>query len=125
MGIHNVRIKEGDEWKAAFITNKGLFEPTVMFFGLRNSPATFQAMMDDYFRDMINEGWITIYMDDILIHAKMKQDLEKRTKMSTPTIKGTQSLSKTRKNASSNVQKWNSVTPCHKPFAQNTCFAHV
>ena len=51
-----------------------------MFFGLRNSPATFQAMMDDYFRDMINKGWITIYMDDILIHAKMKKDLEDRTK---------------------------------------------
>jgi hypothetical protein len=79
-GYNNVRIKEGDEWKAAFITNKGLFEPTVMFFGLRNSPATFQAMMDDYFRDMIDEGWIAIYMDDILIHAKTKEDLEKRTK---------------------------------------------
>ena len=51
-----------------------------MFFGLQNSPATFQAMMDDYFRDMINEGWITIYMDDILIHAKMKKDLKDRTK---------------------------------------------
>ena len=61
-GYNNVHIKEGDEWKAAFITNKGLFEPTVMFFGLRNSPATFQAMMDDYFRDMIDEGWIAIYM---------------------------------------------------------------
>ena len=47
-GYNNVRIKEGDEWKAAFITNRGLFEPTVMFFGLWNSPATFQAMMDDY-----------------------------------------------------------------------------
>jgi hypothetical protein len=46
-GYNNIRIKEGDEWKAAFITNKGLFELTVMFFGLRNSPATFQAMMDD------------------------------------------------------------------------------
>jgi hypothetical protein len=79
-GYNNVRIKEGDEWKAAFITNKGLFEPTVMFFGLRNSPATFQAMMDDYFRDMIDEGWIAIYMDDILIHAKTKEDLENRTK---------------------------------------------
>jgi hypothetical protein len=33
-GYNNVRIKERDEWKAAFITNKGLFEPTVMFFGL-------------------------------------------------------------------------------------------
>jgi NDP-sugar pyrophosphorylase family protein len=51
-----------------------------MFFGLRNSPATFQAMMDNYFSDMIDEGWIAIYMDDILIHARTKEDLEKRTK---------------------------------------------
>jgi hypothetical protein len=79
-GYNNVGIKEGDEWKAAFITKKGLFGPTVMFFGLQNSPATFQAMMDDYFRDMIDEGWIAIYMDDILIHARTKEDLEKRTK---------------------------------------------
>ena len=35
-----------------------------MFFGLQNSPATFQAMMDDYFREYIDEGWIVIYMDD-------------------------------------------------------------
>jgi len=79
-GYNNVCIKEGYEWKAAFITNRGLFEPTVMFFGLRNSPATFQAMMDDYFRDMIDDGWIVIYMDDILIHACTKEDLEERTK---------------------------------------------
>jgi hypothetical protein len=39
-GFNNVRIREGDEWKAAFITNEGLFELTVMFFGLTNSPAT-------------------------------------------------------------------------------------
>jgi hypothetical protein len=45
-GYNNVRIKKGDEWKAAFKTNRGLFEPTVMFFGLTNSPATFQTMMD-------------------------------------------------------------------------------
>ena len=41
---------------------------------------TFQAMMDSYFRDMIDEGWIAIYMDDILMHAKMKKELEDRTK---------------------------------------------
>ena len=40
-GYHNIWIKEGDEWKAAFKTNRGLFEPTVMFFRLCNSPATF------------------------------------------------------------------------------------
>jgi len=52
-GYENVRIKEGDEWKVAFITNRGLFEPCVMFFGLTNSPATFQSMMNDLFRDLI------------------------------------------------------------------------
>ena len=77
-GYNNVRIKEGDEWKAAFITNRGLFEPTVMFFRLRNSPVTFQAMMDDYFREYIDEGWIVIYMDDILIHAQNKEDLQEK-----------------------------------------------
>ena len=45
-GFNNVQMKEGDEWKAVFRTNRGLFEPLVMFFGLCNSPATFQTMMD-------------------------------------------------------------------------------
>jgi len=48
-----VRIKEGNKWKAAFITNKGLYKPMVMFFGLTNSPATFQAMMNTIFEDEI------------------------------------------------------------------------
>jgi len=46
---NNVRIKEGDEWKAAFLTNKGLFKPQVMYFGLCNSPETFQRMMNSIF----------------------------------------------------------------------------
>ena len=46
---NNVRIKEGNEWKAAFLTNKGLFEPQVMYFGLYNSPGTFQRMMNSIF----------------------------------------------------------------------------
>ncbi|SJL14660.1 uncharacterized protein ARMOST_18125 [Armillaria ostoyae] len=69
-GYNNVRIKEGDEHKAAFRTNRGLFEPTVMFFGLTNSPATFQWMMNDIFKDLISEGKVTIYLDDILIFTK-------------------------------------------------------
>src|SRR5271155_1081317 len=41
-----------------------------MFFGLCNSPATFQKMMDEIFRDMKNERWLIIYMDDIFIFTK-------------------------------------------------------
>jgi hypothetical protein len=79
-GYNNVRIHKGDEWKAAFKTNNGLYEPTVMFFGLCNSPATFQAMMDSIFEDEVHEGWIIIYMDDILIFSKTKRTLEEQTK---------------------------------------------
>lgn len=61
-GYNNVRIKEGDEWKAAFKTNRGLFEPLVMFFGLCNSPSTFQNMMNDIFAIELQEGWILIYI---------------------------------------------------------------
>jgi len=66
-GYNNVRIRDGDQWKAAFITNEGLFEPTVMFFGLTNSPATFQMMMNAIFEEELREGWLIIYMDDMLI----------------------------------------------------------
>ena len=66
-GYNNICIKEGDEYKVAFITNQGLFEPTVMFFGLMNSPATFQTMMNAIFTPKIAEGWLIVYMDDILI----------------------------------------------------------
>jgi hypothetical protein len=55
-GYNNVRIREGDEWKATFCTNMGLFEPLVMYFGLTNSPATFQTMMNEIFQDLITEG---------------------------------------------------------------------
>ena len=64
-----MRIKEGDQWKAAFITNQGLYEPNVMFFGLTNSPATFQTMMNTIFTEEVREGWLTVYMDDMLIHT--------------------------------------------------------
>ena len=73
-GYNNICIKEGNEHKAAFITNQGLSEPTVMFFGLTNSPTTFQTMMNVIFAKEIAEGWLIIYMDDIL--AATKDDLE-------------------------------------------------
>ena len=69
-GYNNVRIKEGDEWKAAFRTNRGLFEPLVIFFGLTNSPATFQTIMNDLFKDLIDEDVVIVYIDNILIFTE-------------------------------------------------------
>ena len=69
-GYNNIHIKEGDEYKVAFITNQGLFEPTVMFFGLTNSPVTFQTMMNTIFTKEIAKGWLIVYMDDILVATK-------------------------------------------------------
>jgi hypothetical protein len=67
---NNICIRKGDEWKAAFTTNWGLFEPLVMFFGLTNSPATFQALMNLIFADLIAKGIVAVYLDDILIYTK-------------------------------------------------------
>ena len=51
-----------------------------MFFGLTNSPATFQRFMNDSFRDMIAEGWLVIYMDDLLIYSPDTTTHTERTK---------------------------------------------
>ncbi len=76
-GYNNVCIKTGDEWKAVLRTNHRLFEPTVMFFRLTNLPATFQWMMNNLFKDLITTGSVTIYLDDILIMSKMKEEHRK------------------------------------------------
>ena len=69
-GFNNIWICKGDEWKATFHTNHKLFEPQVMFFGLTNSPATFQTMINNIFWDMIAEGVVCIY----LWHPRLHQD---------------------------------------------------
>jgi len=71
--FNNVRIKEGDKWKRAFITYIGSFEPMVMFFGMTNSPATFQAMMNEILRDLINKGKVTVFVDDVLVETETKE----------------------------------------------------
>jgi hypothetical protein len=58
----------------AFTTNEGLFEPTVMFFGLTNSPATFQTMMNTLFRTQITSGNLTVYMDNMAVHTRQEEE---------------------------------------------------
>ncbi len=82
-GYNNVHIHEGDEKKAAFKTRYRLFEPTVMYFGLTNSPATFQTMMNYIYRDVILKHeplgtTIRVYMDDIGIATQTNLDDHKR-----------------------------------------------
>ena len=72
-----IRIAPGHEWKTAFRTSDGCFEWLVMPFGLANSPPTWQAFIDQIFRDF-NEG-IVSYVDDFLIFAQTKQELHRKT----------------------------------------------
>ena len=69
-GYYNIRMREGDEWKTAFITNRGLYESLVMTFGLTNAPATFQAMMDSIFIVYIRRGDAGAFFDDVGIGTK-------------------------------------------------------
>src|SRR5260221_13767226 len=73
-GFNNVQLKEGDEWKAAFSTNRGLFEPLIMFFGLCNLLATFQTMMNNILCPFIDHNEAICYMDNILIHSASLAD---------------------------------------------------
>jgi len=52
-----------------FTTNKGLYEPTVMFFGLTNSPITFQTIINTIFHNLITDRSMMVYMDDMAIHT--------------------------------------------------------
>jgi hypothetical protein len=72
--FNNIRICESDEQKATFITPAGLFEPTVMQFGLCNAPSTFQRMVDEVLAEEKASGCVTIYIDDILIHTWTKEE---------------------------------------------------
>jgi len=72
-GYNNVRVKEGDEWKAVFTTHVGLFKPVMMFFGMTNLPATFQVMMNENLRNMINEGKVAAFVDNVLVGTEMEE----------------------------------------------------
>jgi hypothetical protein len=75
-GFNNIRIREGDEWKAAFIINWGLFELLVMYFGMCNAPASFQRMMDMCFQELLMNRCVFVYVDDVLITGDDLEELQ-------------------------------------------------
>ena len=72
-----MRIKEEDKWKAVFTTPEGSFELIVMFFGLTNFLATFQAIMNELLRDLINTGKVVAFIDDVIIGTETKEEHNK------------------------------------------------
>ena len=73
-GYNNMRIKEENEWKVAFTTPERLFEPTVIFFGLTNSLATFQTMINELLRDLINTGKVAVFINDIIVGMEDEEE---------------------------------------------------
>jgi len=103
-GFNNMRIKEGDEWKGVFTMHIGSFKPTVMFFRMTNSPATFQAMMNEILRDLINKGKVAAFMDNVLVgteteegHDEIVEEILRRLEENDLYIKPEKCVWKTRK----------------------------
>ncbi len=73
-GYHQVRLRPEDVPKAAFKTPFGLYEFLVLPFGLTNAPATFQRLMNEVFHDFIREGFMVVYLDDVLIYSRTEAE---------------------------------------------------
>jgi len=77
-GYNNIHMKEGDKHKAVFRIRYRHHESTVMYFGLTNSPAIFQMIMNEIFQDLVEGSIVVVYIDNILIFTiKSREDYRK------------------------------------------------
>ena len=102
-GYNNMRIKEGEEQKVIFTTSERSFKSTVMFFGLTNSPVTFQMIMNELLRNLINIGKMAAFIDNVIIgieneegHNELVGEIVKRLKENDLYVKPEKCKQKTR-----------------------------
>jgi hypothetical protein len=79
-GYHQLKIQESDIPKTAFCTRYGLYEYTVMSFGLTNVPAYFMYLMNKVFMEYLDK-FIVVFIDDILVFSKTEEEHEKHIRM--------------------------------------------
>ena len=72
-GYHQLKIREQDIPKTAFTTRYGLYEYTVMSFGLTNAPAYFMSMMNKVFMEFLDK-FVVVFIDDILVYSKNEEE---------------------------------------------------
>ena len=76
-GYNNARIKEENKQKTAFTIHIRVYEPTIIYFGLINSPTTFQTMINNLFHDMINQGNTATFIDNIIVVTEIEKGYDK------------------------------------------------